>query len=429
MAISNKWLWTRNTKRSSCNSWIWWKFNNTIVRHALDLKVEAIFRNPNPLNVTFHDLKKFGLAYPVIGKLATQVKASKLSDYELTKKILGQIEPEKLENKLERLKEGRNDDFSDDENRGWGSGVGGGGGDDGTPPRPPRIDILGGNTPAENSRRIAEADEERFQNRRLREREREVSNIPRGIIKSRKSSLNINFSDTPPPTPFRDDFLPPSTPRETTFLFPESLSPLWNKLRNIAPLPSKPNFDDFARPLTRTVDDKNNTIQITPKKPTPDINETNLSEQLQETFPNVNEIIEEDSKIFKEKIDDLDKIINKLGEDDEDDQKLSEFEFFTGGKNLKFDKHIRNFGLSSDNLEFLDFIQSDFCKEILENNDLKTHIETGNIYYKNIDTNESVFEFFKNQQNSSKGDMKFDFIYDRNYDNYFRWILQGFDSY
>ena len=29
------------------------KFRNSIVRHALDLKDEAIFRNPNPLNVTF----------------------------------------------------------------------------------------------------------------------------------------------------------------------------------------------------------------------------------------------------------------------------------------------------------------------------------------------------------------------------------------
>ena len=38
-------------------------------------------------------------------------------------------------------------------------------------------------------------------------------------------------------------------------------------------------------------------------------------------------------------------------------------------------------------------------------------------------------QFFKNQQNSSKCDIKFDFIYDRNYDNYFRWVLQGFDSY
>ena len=36
------------------------KFNNAIVRHALDLKdYSAIFRNPNPLNVTFRDVKKF----------------------------------------------------------------------------------------------------------------------------------------------------------------------------------------------------------------------------------------------------------------------------------------------------------------------------------------------------------------------------------
>ena len=209
-----------------------------------------------------------------------------------------------------------------------------------------------------------------------------------------------------------------------------SLSPLRNRLPNIAPLPSRPSIDNFARPLTRIIDDKSNTIEITPKKPDPNINETNLSKQLQEIFPNVNEVIKEDSNDFKEKIDDLNEILDKIGKgEDGDDQKLFEFEFFTGGKNQKFDKYIRHFGLSSNNLEFLDFLQSDFCKEILENNDLKIHIETGNIYYKNIDTNESIFEFFKNQQNSSKGNIKFDFVYDGNYDNYFRWILNGFDSY
>ena len=62
------------------------KFNKAIVRHALDLKNEAIFRNPNPLNVTFRDVNKFDLVNPVIGKLATQVKARTLTDYELTKK-------------------------------------------------------------------------------------------------------------------------------------------------------------------------------------------------------------------------------------------------------------------------------------------------------------------------------------------------------
>ena len=59
------------------------KFNNVIVIHALDLKDEAIFRNPNPINVNFYDMKKFDEVNPVIGKLASQAKASKLTDYEL----------------------------------------------------------------------------------------------------------------------------------------------------------------------------------------------------------------------------------------------------------------------------------------------------------------------------------------------------------
>ena len=37
------------------------KFTNATVRHSLDLKDEAIFRNPNPMNVTFHDMKKLDL--------------------------------------------------------------------------------------------------------------------------------------------------------------------------------------------------------------------------------------------------------------------------------------------------------------------------------------------------------------------------------
>ena len=74
------------------------KFNNATVRRALDLKDQAIFRNPNPINMTFHDMKKFDLVNPVIGKLASQVQASKLTDYQLTKKLLqhGEIDESQL---------------------------------------------------------------------------------------------------------------------------------------------------------------------------------------------------------------------------------------------------------------------------------------------------------------------------------------------
>ena len=53
-------------------------------------------------------------------------------------------------------------------------------------------------------------------------------------------------------------------------------------------------------------------------------------------------------------------------------------------------------------------MQSDYCKEIMQSNDLKIHIETGNICYNDSDTNESIFDFMKNQQNNSKGVMNYD---------------------
>ena len=129
--------------------------------------------------------------------------------------------------------------------------------------------------------------------------------------------MNFNFPETPPYTPPQDDFshylqptsssspitddflcyiqpsphfLEPQESRKLSFLFsdgtrPESLSPLRNRLKNIAPLPSKPTIDNFAKPMTQMTDEKNNTIAITPKRPVPKIEETNLSEQLQSIFP------------------------------------------------------------------------------------------------------------------------------------------------
>ena len=47
-----------------------------------------------------------------------------------------------------------------------------------------------------------------------------------------------------------------------------------------------------------------------------------------------------------------------------------EFEFFTGGKNKKFDEFMLGAAFSPDNLESLDFLQSDQCKQ--------TFIETKN---------------------------------------------------
>ena len=145
------------------------KFTNAIVRHSLDLKDEGISRNPNPLNVTFYDMKKFDLVNAVIGKLASQVKASQLTDYEITKKFLPKHEADEIQNRLDKLRYGTNKDDNDDDNK---PGPGGG-----TPTQTiddltKRLDKLRGNTndvspyntPEQNSRIIMKKTNEKFVN-------------------------------------------------------------------------------------------------------------------------------------------------------------------------------------------------------------------------------------------------------------------------
>ena len=124
------------------------------------------------------------------------------------------------------------------------------------------------------------------------------------------------------------------------------------------------------------------------------------------------------SENFKERSQEIDEIIDNLSkpnDNDENDQVTFKFVFFTDGVNHKFNSFVKRFGLTNENIEFVDFLQSDYCKEILQNNDIKIHVETGNIYYNDLDTNESIFEFMKNQLNTSKGvintDLKFDGTY------------------
>ena len=110
------------------------KFNNAIVRHSLDGKDDAIFRNPNPINLTIYDMKKFDLVNPVIGKLASQVRASKLTDYELTTKLLEQGEIDKLQLRFDALNYGINKHDNKDGRTGSGRGGRGDSGTQGLPP-------------------------------------------------------------------------------------------------------------------------------------------------------------------------------------------------------------------------------------------------------------------------------------------------------
>ena len=80
--------------REDLNTIVGWneKLSNTNVRLVVDTKNAGIMQNPNQLNLTFCDLKKFDLQNPIIGKVASQVKASKSTEDQLIKDILMQDE-------------------------------------------------------------------------------------------------------------------------------------------------------------------------------------------------------------------------------------------------------------------------------------------------------------------------------------------------
>ena len=76
-------------------------------------------------------------------------------------------------------------------------------------------------------------------------------------------------------------------------------------------------------------------------------------------------------------------------------------------------------GISSNSLDFLDFLQSAECKEILVQNKQKINVESVNFFDNNIDTNESIYSFFQQQEDSSKAFINFDFIFGDSYSDYF----------
>ena len=86
--------------------------------------------------------------------------------------------------------------------------------------------------------------------------------------------------------------------------------------------------------------------------------------------------------------------------------------FFKGCTNEKFSNLIRTLDSGAETLEFLDFLQSKICKKILEDNKLKIHVETGNIYYDNNDTNESIHNFILAQANPISGEIDHTFTFD-----------------
>ena len=61
-------------------------------------------------------------------------------------------------------------------------------------------------------------------------------------------------------------------------------------------------------------------------------------------------------------------------------------------------------------------------------NKLKIHVESSNIFHNNIDTNQSIYSFFQQQEDSSKAFINFDFIFRDSYSDCFEWLINKFKA-
>ena len=68
-------------------------------------------------------------------------------------------------------------------------------------------------------------------------------------------------------------------------------------------------------------------------------------------------------------------------------------EFYFGGENEKFFIKCKLLNLSVENENFVDFLSNDYCSHIMRENKLLIHIESGNVYFDNFNTNESIYDF------------------------------------
>ena len=140
----------------------------------------------------------------------------------------------------------------------------------------------------------------------------------------------------------------------------------------------------FWGPITNLIDKANNVIEIIPKNEKEDLDkyDLHLSEQLSKLFLEIEDVDSnyldqnDDQTINELPIAELTEVLSKVDKGEVPKQ----LKFFEGDQNQKFENKVKLIGLSTASIEFLNFLQSSFCQEVLVENKLKIHIEYENIF-------------------------------------------------
>ena len=100
--------------------------------------------------------------------------------------------------------------------------------------------------------------------------------------------------------------------------------------------------------------------------------------------------------------------------------------FFYGGDSQQFVDALEFLGLGPINREFAAVLLSDLRRKTMTQNKLSIHVESGNIFYDNHNTEENFFIFLLFQQNDEAAYVPKKFSYNDTFEKYITSFLQNF---
>ena len=103
-----------------------------------------------------------------------------------------------------------------------------------------------------------------------------------------------------------------------------------------------------------------------------------------------------------------------------------QLEFFYGGDKDNFVQAYNFLSLNEDNNEFISFLCSDNGHNIMVNNSLSIHTESGSIFYQNFNTNENFYSFLLAQQDETKAITPKPISYHYSFETYIKTYLSSF---
>ena len=111
---------------------------------------------------------------------------------------------------------------------------------------------------------------------------------------------------------------------------------------------------------------------------------------------------------------------------DETGQVPESIYFFYGGDSQLFVDALEFICLSPINREFATFLLSDLGRQTMTQNKLSIHVESGDIFYNNHNTNENFYNFLLSQQNDEAAYVPKKFFYNNSFEKYITTFLKAF---